>query len=62
MTTISGAQGSDESTNTVPGLVQKLSGSEPFTLSEKDYDHLYVVTRTADGGPATLLKLRFGER
>lgn len=48
--------------NTVPGLVRNLAGVEPFTLSDEDYDHMYVVTRTADDGPATLLKLHFGER
>jgi phosphohistidine phosphatase SixA len=48
--------------NTVPGLVENLSGGEAFTLSEGDYDNIYVVTRTADKGPATLLRLHFGER
>jgi broad specificity phosphatase PhoE len=48
--------------NTVPGLVRNLAGADPFTLSDEDYDHLYVVTRTADDGPATLLKLHFGAR
>ncbi len=48
--------------NTVPALVRELSGAESVALSDGDYDHLYVVTRTAERGPATLLKLRFGAR
>jgi len=49
--------------NTVPGLVGALAkGSEPFELSEADYDRLYFVTRVEGSGKSTLLELRFGER
>jgi len=49
--------------NTVPALVGALAkGSEPFTLTEADYDRIYFVTRVDGEGKSTLLELRFGQR
>ena len=49
--------------NTVPALVEALAkGTPSFTLSEADYDRMYVVTRVDGSGKSTLLEIRFGER
>jgi broad specificity phosphatase PhoE len=49
--------------NTIPALVGELAkGTEPFKLSEQDYDRMYVVTRVDSKGKSTLLEVRFGDR
>jgi len=45
--------------NTIPGVVNAL-GAGPFeNLTEEEYDDLFVVTLTADGG-ASVVRLRYG--
>lgn len=44
--------------NTVPAILKELGVREPVTMTEKDYDHLFVVT--LQGRNARLLPLRYG--
>jgi len=45
--------------NTVPGIVEALSGSAVPPITESEYDHLFVVVVPAQG-PARLFPVRFG--
>lgn len=47
--------------NTVPALVQALSGHAVSPLADSDYDRLYIVTIATDGGKR-LLATRYGAR
>jgi broad specificity phosphatase PhoE len=44
--------------NTVPGILEQLGCQEKITMTNDDYDNLYVVIPGADG-TARLLKLKF---
>lgn len=49
--------------NTAPELVERLGGDGGTAIDEhSEYDRLYVVMPSADGGPARTLLLRYGER
>jgi phosphohistidine phosphatase SixA len=45
--------------NTVPDIVKALSGSAVPSISDPEYDHIFVVTIPAAGSPR-LMQLRFG--
>jgi broad specificity phosphatase PhoE len=45
--------------NTVPAMIRSLGVDTDLTLTEQDYDDLFVVT-IDDGGNATLLHLHYG--
>ena len=44
--------------NTVPGILEKLGCPEKITMTNDDYDNLFVVVMQPDGTPR-LLKLKF---
>lgn len=46
--------------NTTPDLVQALGGDPSGTISDLEYDRLYIVTLTPDGASTVLI--RFGKR
>lgn len=46
--------------NTVPMLVEKLTGTPVPAIEETEYDNLYVVTASA-AGQGTALRLRYGD-
>jgi hypothetical protein len=45
--------------NTVPAIVEALSGRKVAPISDAEYDHLFIVTIPPDGSPR-LIKARFG--
>jgi broad specificity phosphatase PhoE len=46
--------------NTVPEIVAALGAPEPPPIDDAEYDNLFVVSVSADGKPASVLRLRFG--
>jgi len=46
--------------NTVPDIVEALSGRTVAPIADSEYDHIYVLVIPA-GGPARLMQLRFGQ-
>ena len=46
--------------NTLPPLVQALTGLTVAPISDPVYDHFYVVVVPAGGGPARLFQSRYG--
>lgn len=47
--------------NTVPAIVQALSGRKVAPITEAEYDHMFIVIVPNGGGSPRLLKARYGE-
>jgi broad specificity phosphatase PhoE len=47
--------------NTVPDIVEALSGHDPGPMDESEYDHLFLVVVPGDGDAPLLFESRFGE-